>query len=244
MSGHNKWANIKKRKGAQDAKKAQVFTKIAKMITVAAREGGGDPDMNFRLKLAVEKGRQVNMPADNIKRAIEKGAGGGKDEVQIEEIVYEVYGPEGSAALITVLTDNRNRSLGDLKAVFAKQGGSLGGSGTVAWMFEQKGMVEIDKQSVADWDGLMLEAIDYGANDVEEEDNQGYFYCQIKDLKGLRDFLDGKGLKIESAEPINKAKNLVKIDDKEKAEKIINWLETLEDLDDVEKVESNVDFDV
>jgi len=122
MSGHSKWANIKQRKGVQDAKRAVVFTKYAKIITVAAREGGGDPETNFRLKLAIDKAKGVNMPSDNIKRAVERGAGGGKSGEQIEEVVYEAYGPEGSAALITVLTDNKNRSLGDLKGVFSKLG--------------------------------------------------------------------------------------------------------------------------
>lgn len=243
MSGHSKWANIKRRKGAQDAKKAKVFTTVAKMITIAAKDGGGDMDMNFRLKLAVDKAKQVNMPADNIKRAIDRGAGSGKDGVQIEEVIYEVYGPEGTAAMVTVLTDNRNRSLGDLKGVFSKQGGSLGGSGTVAWMFEQLGLVEAKKENVVDWEMLMLEAIDYGAQEIEDEEGYAYFYSQIKDLKNLKDFVESRGLPIESAGLTYKPKNVVRISDSEKAQKVMNWLEALEDLEDVDKVESNVEFE-
>ncbi len=242
MSGHSKWANIKQRKGVQDAKKAVVFTKYAKMITVAAKDGGGDPETNFKLKLAIDKAKQVNMPSDNIKRAIERGAGGGKDDLQIEEVVYEVYGPEGSAALITVFTDNKNRSLGDLKGVFAKLGGSLGGMGTVNWMFEKKGVIEVKSESIKDIDEITLEAIDAGAEDVEPDEGIVYFYCQINDLMRMKEFLDGKGVVIESAGMVSLPKNTVKIEGEEKKEKVINWVQTLEDLDDVDKVETNVEL--
>ncbi|MFZ5391614.1 MAG: YebC/PmpR family DNA-binding transcriptional regulator [Patescibacteria group bacterium] len=242
MSGHSKWANIKQRKGVQDAKKAVVFTKYAKMITVAAKDGGGDPDTNFRLKLAIDKAKQVNMPSDNIKRAVERGAGGGKDDLQIEEVVYEAYGPEGSAALITVFTDNKNRSLGELKGVFSKLGGSLGGMGTVNWMFEKKGVIEVKSESVKDIDEITLEAIDAGAEDVEPDEKIVYFYCQINDLMRLKEFLDSKGVVIESAGMVSLPKNTVKIEGEEKKEKVINWVQTLEDLDDVDKVETNVEL--
>lgn len=226
----------------QDAKKAVVFTKYAKMITVAAKDGGGDPETNFKLKLAIDKAKQVNMPSDNIKRAIERGAGGGKDDLQIEEVVYEVYGPEGSAALITVFTDNKNRSLGDLKGVFAKLGGSLGGMGTVNWMFEKKGVIEVKSESIKDIDEITLEAIDAGAEDVEPDEGIVYFYCQINDLMRMKEFLDGKGVVIESAGMVSLPKNTVKIEGEEKKEKVINWVQTLEDLDDVDKVETNVEL--
>lgn len=242
MSGHSKWANIKQRKGVQDAKKAVVFTKYAKMITIAAKDGGGDPETNFKLKLAIDKAKQVNMPSDNIKRAVERGAGGGKDGEQIEEVVYEVYGPEGSAALITVLTDNKNRSLGELKGVFAKLGGSLGGMGTVNWMFEKKGVIETKAESIKDIDEITLEAIDAGAEEVEQEEGMVYFYCQINDLKRLKEFLDSRGAVIESAGMVSLPKNTVKIEGEEKKEKVINWVQTLEDLDDVDKVETNVEL--
>lgn len=226
----------------QDAKKAVVFTKYAKMITVAAKDGGGDPETNFKLKLAIDKAKQVNMPSDNIKRAIERGAGGGKDDLQIEEVVYEVYGPEGSAALITVFTDNKNRSLGDLKGVFAKLGGSLGGMGTVNWMFEKKGVIEVKSESIKDIDEITLEAIDAGAEDVEPDEGIVYFYCQINDLMRMKEFLDGKGVVIESAGMVSLPKNTIKIEGEEKKEKVINWVQTLEDLDDVDKVETNVEL--
>ncbi len=242
MSGHSKWANIKQRKGVQDAKRAVVFTKYAKIITVAAREGGGDPETNFRLKLAIDKAKSVNMPSDNIKRAVERGAGGGKSGEQIEEVVYEAYGPEGSAALITVLTDNKNRSLGDLKGVFSKLGGSLGGMGTVNWMFEKKGVIEVGSDGISNLDELTLESIDAGAEEVESEGETIYFYCQVGDLKRLKDFLDGKSLQVQAANMVSIPKNTVKIEGEEQKEKVVRWVEALEDLDDVDKVEINVEL--
>ena len=242
MSGHSKWANIKQRKGVQDAKRAVVFTKYAKIITVAAREGGGDPETNFRLKLAIDKAKGVNMPSDNIKRAVERGAGGGKSGEQIEEVVYEAYGPEGSAALITVLTDNKNRSLGDLKGVFSKLGGSLGGMGTVNWMFEKKGVIEVGSNGISNLDELTLESIDAGAEEVESEGETIYFYCQVGDLKRLKDFFDGKSLQVQAANMVSIPKNTVKIEGEEQKEKVVRWVEALEDLDDVDKVEINVEL--
>jgi len=242
MAGHNKWSKIKRKKGVADAKRGQVFTKLGKMISLAAREGGGDPDMNFKLKLAIDKAKQANMPADNISRAIERGVGGGKDGEQIEEMVYEVYGPNGTAAIVTVLTDNKNRAIADLKMVFSKQGGSLGGSGSVAWMFDRKGVVVAKKSSIKDLDELTLEGIDQGVTDVEEEDDTVDFYSLPGDLKKMRDFLASKGAEIESAELIYRPQNLVKVEDEDKREKMIDFLEAIEDLDDVDRVDSNVEF--
>lgn len=242
MSGHSKWANIKRRKGAQDAKKAQVFTKLAKAITVAAREGGGDQDMNFKLKLAVDKARQANMPADNVKRAIERGVGAGKDGVQIEEMLYEVYGPHGSAVIVTVVTDNKNRAISELKLVFSKKGGALGGSGSVAWMFDKKGLVLVKKDSVKDIDEMTLEAIDFGATEVEPEDDLIFFYCRPGDLKKLQDFLRSKNVEIESAELIYQPKEMIKVDDEAKKQAIVDFLEAIEELDDVDRVDTNVEF--
>jgi len=239
MSGHNKWANIKRRKGAQDAKKAQVFTKLAKMITVAAREGGADPEMNFKLKLAVDKARQANMPADNVNRAIERGAGGGKDGVQIEEATYEVFGPNGIAAIVTVVTDNKNRALSDLKLVFSRHGGSMGGSGTVAWMFDKVGLVLADTASIKDFDDLTLSAIDHGLSDVEKDDELTALYCRPVDLKKLRDFLATNQINIDSAELIYKPKEVVKVDGENERSKVEEFLEALDELDDVERVDSN-----
>lgn len=241
MAGHNKWSKIKRKKGAADAKRGQIFTKLGKMITLAAREGGGDPDMNFKLKLAIDKAKQANMPADNISRAIERGAGGGKDGEQIEEMMYEVYGPGGTAAIVTVLTDNKNRAISDLKLVFSKKGGSLGGSGSVAWMFDLKGVVVVKKSSIKDLDELTLEGIDQGVTDVEEADDVVEFYSLPGDLKKMQDFLISKGVEIESAEQVYKPKDLVKVD-KDNEEKVMEFLEMIEDLDDVDRVDSNVEF--
>lgn len=242
MSGHSKWSKIKRKKGEADAKKGAVFTKLGKALTVAAREGGGDVDMNFKLKLAVDKARAANMPVDNIQRAIDKGVGAGKDGVQIEEVVYELYGPEGTACLATVLTDNKNRALSNFKAVFSKLGGSLGGAGSVAWMFEKKGLVVVLKSKISNIDDLTLEAIDFGATEVEEIDEEVDFYCMAGDLKKLKDFLESKNLEIETAELVFKPKSMVKVDDESKKEKIIRFLEAVDELDDVERVDTNVDL--
>ncbi len=241
MAGHNKWSKIKRKKGVADAQRAAVFTKYGKLITVSAKEGGSDPDMNFKLKLAVDKAKAANMPSDNIQRAIEKGAGSGKDGVQIEEVIYEVYGPDGIPCLLTCLTDNKNRALSDLKTIFSKLGGSMGGSGSVAWMFETKGWVSANKSSVRDLDDITLEGIDYGINDVEEDGDMVDFYSGPTDLKIMKDFLESKGVEIESAELVNQAKEMVQVD-KEKKAKIIKFLEAIEELDDVDKVDTNIDF--
>ncbi|MBU0647761.1 YebC/PmpR family DNA-binding transcriptional regulator [Patescibacteria group bacterium] len=239
MSGHSKWSTIKRKKGVADAKRGQIFTKLAKMVTLAAREGGSDVEMNFKLKLAIDKAKQANMPSDNIKRAIERGSGVGKDVAQIEEVTYEIFGPEGSAMLVTCLTDNRNRALSELKGVFSKLGGALG---SVAWMFEPKGLAVVKKKSGVDWESMQVEAIDYGAEDFGEEDDVVEFYSAIVDLKKLKDWLESRGLEIEAAELVNMPKNKVTVSDKDKKEKVINFIETLEELDDVDKVEMNVDF--
>lgn len=242
MSGHSKWSTIKRKKGVADAKRSAVFTKISKLLTVAAREGGGDIDMNFKLKLAVDKAKAANMPMDNIQRAIDRGAGGDKNAAQIEKEVYDVYGPDGVACLITVLTDNKNRALSDLKGVFAKKGGSMGGPGTVAWMFDTKGLVVGRKDSISDLDELTLEGIDFGLIEVENNDEFVDFYSASQELKMLRDFLESKGVKIESAELVFKPKNPVKLADEEKKNKLVDFLEAVEDLDDVDRVDVNVEF--
>ncbi|MFA4930585.1 MAG: YebC/PmpR family DNA-binding transcriptional regulator [Patescibacteria group bacterium] len=239
MSGHSKWSTIKRKKGAIDAKKGQIFTKLAKMVALAAREGGADPDMNFRLKLAMDKAREANMPADNIKRAIERGSGQGKEGEQIEELVYEVFGPEGSAVLVTCLTDNKNRALSEIKGVFSKLGGALG---SVGWMFIKRGQVVVKKNGNADWEEIKLESIDNGAIDFTEDDETVDFYAEVADLQKLKDWLEGKSLPVESAALVNLPKDLIQVNDQDKKEKLINFLSALEDLDDVDRVETNVDF--
>ena len=167
MSGHSKWSTIKRQKGVNDSKRSAMFTKVAREIAVAARAGGGDPDANYRLRLAIDKARSINMPADNIKRAIEKATGGG-DDVQYEEIVYEGYGPGGVAILVEAATDNRNRTAAEVRSIFVKAGGQLAGSGAVAWQFEPRGLITVDREG-ADPDEVALAAIDAGAVDVDTE---------------------------------------------------------------------------
>src|SRR5215211_5340018 len=191
MSGHSKWSTIKRQKGANDAKRGALFTKVAREISVAARQGGGDPDANYRLRLAIEKARSVNMPADNIKRTIDKATGGGEGE-QFEEIVYEGYGPGGVALLVETATDNRNRTAADVRSIFAKAGGQLAGSGAVAWQFEPRGLVTVAKNG-RDADDVALAAIDAGADDVDTAGDQIEIFTSPGDLEGVRKSLEGAG---------------------------------------------------
>src|SRR5687768_2902052 len=198
MSGHSKWSQIKRQKGANDAKRGAIFTKIAREISIAAREGGGDPDANYRLRLAMEKARAVNMPAENIKRAIEKATGGSAAE-QYEEIVYEGYGPGGVAILVEAATDNRNRTAADVRAMFTKNGGSLAGAGAVAWQFEPRGVVAVSRDG-RNADELAVGAIDAGADDVEKESDPVEMVTDPARLEGLRMALEDAGVAVESAE--------------------------------------------
>src|SRR5262245_36153360 len=198
MSGHSKWSTIQRQKGANDAKRGALFTKVAREVTVAARQGGGDPDANYRLRLAIDKARSVNMPADNIKRAIEKATGGSAAE-QYEEIVYEGYGPGGVALLVEAATDNRNRTAADVRAMFAKNGGQLAGAGAVAWQFEPRGVVAVALDG-SDPDEVALTAIDAGAEDVDTDGDPIEVLTGATQLEELRKALEGAGVKIESAE--------------------------------------------
>src|SRR5689334_9537670 len=167
MSGHSKWATIKRKKGAADARRGQLFTKLTREITVSAREGGGDPESNFRLRLAVQRARAENMPLDNIQRAIQRGAGGGEGGANFEEITYEAYGPHGVAVLVQALTDNRNRAVAEIRSIFTKGGGNLGEAGSVAWMFDPRGLILVEPGKGDDPDEISLSAIDAGAADVQ-----------------------------------------------------------------------------
>ncbi|HET7026061.1 MAG TPA: YebC/PmpR family DNA-binding transcriptional regulator [Candidatus Limnocylindrales bacterium] len=239
MSGHSKWSTIKRQKGANDAKRGAVFTKVAREISVAARQGGGDPDANYRLRLAVDKARSVNMPADNIKRAIEKATGGGDDQ-QFEEIVYEGYGPGGVAILVEAQTDNRNRTAAEVRAVFSKAGGQLAGSGAVAWQFEPRGLIAIEPDG-RDADEIELAAIDAGAEDVDSADGQVEVYTTPADLEHVRVALEKAGMPIESAEQTMVAKQTVPLDS-HRARQALRLVEMLEDLDDVSRVSANFDI--
>src|SRR4051812_5478178 len=211
MSGHSKWSTIKRQKGANDAKRGALFTKVAREISVAARQGGGDPDANYRLRLAIEKARSVNMPADNVKRTIDKATGGGEGD-QYEEIVYEGYGPGGVAVLVEAATDNRNRTAAEGRSIFTKTGGQLAGSGAVAWQFEPRGLIAVQRDGI-DADEVALTAIDAGADDVDTEDTDTTeIYTAPSDLEPVRKALEAAGVAVDSAESAMVAKQTVELD--------------------------------
>jgi YebC/PmpR family DNA-binding regulatory protein len=240
MSGHSKWSTIKRQKGVTDAKRSAVFTKVAREISVAARQGGGDPDANYRLRLAIEKARSVNMPADNIKRTIDKATGGG-DAEQFEEIVYEGYGPGGVAVLVEAQTDNRNRTAAEVRSMFTKSGGQLAGSGAVAWQFEPRGLVSVARNGV-DADEVALSAIDAGAEDVDTDDDEVIeIYTAPGDLESVRKALEAAGVKVESAESTMVPKQHVELDSS-RARQALRLVEMLEDLDDVQRVTANFEI--
>jgi len=240
MSGHSKWSTIKRQKGVTDAKRGALFTKVAREISVAARQGGGDPDANYRLRLAVEKARSVNMPSDNIKRTIDKATGGGEAE-QFEEIVYEGYGPGGVALLVEAATDNRNRTAAEVRSIFTKTGGQLAGSGAVAWQFEPRGLIAVARNGV-DPDEVALAAIDAGAEDVDTEDPETIeIYTTPADLERVRLALDAAGIAVDSAENTMIAKQTVELDST-KARQALRLVEMLEDLEDVQRVTANFDI--
>ncbi|MEJ5344337.1 MAG: YebC/PmpR family DNA-binding transcriptional regulator [Chloroflexus sp.] len=242
MSGHSKWHTIRRTKGVNDQRRGQLFTKLARDITIATREGGsGDPDLNFRLRLAIEKARANNMPNENIQRAIDRGLGK-SNEAALEEIFYEGYGPGGVAILIEAATDNRNRTNSEVRATFNKNGGNPGEPGSVSWMFEQKGLITVDLSAVKhDPDELQLMAIDAGADDVVVDDETLEIYCDWTQLNAIRQALLDQGVPVANAEKIMRAKTLIQPDEKD-ALAALRLIEKLEDLDDVQKVYSNLDI--
>jgi YebC/PmpR family DNA-binding regulatory protein len=243
MSGHSKWHSIRRTKGVLDQRRGALFTKLAREITVATREGGsGDPDMNFRLRLAVDKARQNNMPSDNIQRAIDRGLGKG-GEAAIEEITYEGYAPGGVAIIVQAATDNRNRTAAEVRSTFTKSGGNLGESGSVGWMFESKGLITIEfpDGQPFDPDEVMLQVIDAGADDVEVDGNVVEVYTAFEDLNAVRTALQAHNLPITNVEPLMKATTPFRPDDESTAMAALRLMDKLEDLDDVQKVYSNLD---
>jgi YebC/PmpR family DNA-binding regulatory protein len=241
MSGHSKWSTIKRQKGANDAKRGALFTKVAREIAVAARAGGGDPDANYRLRLAIDKARRppINMPADNIKRAIEKATGGGEGE-QYEEIVYEGYASGGVAVLVEAATDNRNRTAAEVRSIFSKTGGQLAGAGAVAWQFEPRGLITVAREGV-DADEVALAAIDAGAVDVDVESDPIEIYTEPHDLEAVRKALDEAGVPVDDAESAMLARQTVALD-ADHVRKTMRLVELLEDLEDVQRVTTNVDI--
>lgn len=240
MAGHNKWSQIKRKKAATDQKRASQWTKVIREITVAAREGGGDPGGNPRLRLAIDNARSVNMPNDNIDRAIKKGTGD-LEGVSYEEVAYEAYGPGGVAIYIDGLTDNLNRTVADIRHVLSKNGGNLGQSGSVAWMFDSKGQIEIDRSRYDE--AVVLEAaLEAGAEDMEADEEQYTVYAEPTEFSAVQDGLRAAGIEWENAELAMIPKTLVGVAGDEGA-KLLKLLDALEDLDDVQKVWTNADID-
>lgn len=242
MSGHSKWATTKRKKAAIDAKKGKIFTKLAKLITISARDGkSGDPSVNPSLRMAVENARAASMPKENIERAIQKGIGAAGGN-QIEEIIYEAYAPHGIGMLIECLTDNKNRTLGEIKAILNKTGGSLAGAGSVSYQFQKIGQIIIDesKNSIKG-DDLEFAIIDSGADDFEKEDNLYVLTCSFSSLHQVRKKLEDAGISIDSADFIYQSSNLIKLEPNQESS-IINIIEKLEDLDDVNNVYTNLNL--
>ena len=241
MSGHSKWSSIKHKKGAADAKRGKLFSKLSRAIIVAAREGGADPASNLALQNAVEKARSYSMPKDNIERAIARGAGTGADAEAFETVTYEGYGPSGVAVFVEALTDNRNRTASDVRHVFTKHDGSLGTSGAVAWLFERKGVVLVPADGV-DEDELTLAAADAGAEDVELDGSSFQVTTAPEDLSSVREALEADGMAIEAAQMTMVPKTTVEVEDESAARKILRLLDGLEESDDVQDVYSNFDI--
>jgi YebC/PmpR family DNA-binding regulatory protein len=241
MSGHSKWATIKRQKGANDAKRGQLFTKLSKSITLAVREGGGvgDPAGNFRLRLAVEAARNANMPKENIERAISRASG--KEMTDLAEALYEGFGPGGFSVIVETLSDNKQRTVSEVKNVFDKNGGSMGSQGSVAYQFEKKGMIAVDKSGKI-IDEIFFIAADNQAEDIEEVGEEVYVYTKPEDLARVRDGLVAQGLTVKAAELSWKPIVFNSIDERMAAERAMSFVEKLEDLDDVQKVYVNFDI--
>ncbi len=241
MSGHSKWSTIKHKKGAADAKRGQLFTKLSKAIIVAAKEGGADPAANLSLQNAIEKAKSYSMPKDTIERAIARGAGTDADAAVYETIVYEGYGPDGVAVLVEALTDNRNRTASDVRHTFTKNGGNLGTTGAVAWLFERRGIVLVEAAGV-DEDELTLAAAEGGAEDVELDGSVFEVSSAPEDLAAVRQAIEDAGIKVESAELSMVPKTTVEVAEEPSAKKLIRLIEALEENDDIQGVYANFDI--
>ncbi len=239
MSGHSKWSSIKHKKAATDAKRGKIFTKLIKEITVAARLGGGDLDANPRLRTAIAAAKNENMPKDNIERAINKGTGE-LEGVNYEESIYEGYGPGGAAVLIESLTDNKNRTVADIRSIFGKNGGNLGENGCVAWMFEKKGYIAVARSAV-DEDTLMETALEAGAEDIREDNGNYEVISEPGDFEAIKDAIDKASIPYIDAEVTMLPQNTTNLAGKE-AEQMVRLMEMLEDCDDVQKVYTNADI--
>jgi YebC/PmpR family DNA-binding regulatory protein len=240
MAGHSKWAGIKHKKAIVDARRGKLFTKLARAITVAAKEGGGDPEGNPALGLAIQKAKDASMPKDNIERAIAKGTGEGTDAEALETVVYEGYGPGGVAIMIEALTDNRNRTGSEVRHIFGKHGGNLGEPGSVAYLFDKTGVIVVDAERYSEDD--LMPAIDAGATDIALDDDVFEVLADPSDLSAVRAALDEAGVEVESFEVAQRPKTTVKLDE-DGATKLMRLIDALEDQDDVDTVHANFDVD-
>jgi YebC/PmpR family DNA-binding regulatory protein len=241
MSGHSKWSTIKHKKGAADAKRGKLFSKLARAIIVAAKEGGPDPSGNLALANAIEKAKSYSMPKDNIERAIARGAGTDADASAFETVVYEGYGPGGVAVIVEALTDNRNRTASDVRHLFSKHDGNLGGSGAVAWLFERRGVVMVEADAV-DEDELTLAAAEGGADDVQLDGSSYQVLAAPESLVAVREAIEGAGIAVEGADITMVPKTTVAVEDEAAAKKLLKLIDALEDNDDVQDVYANFDI--
>ncbi len=240
MSGHSKWSSIKHKKGAEDAKRGQMFSKLSRAIIVAAREGGGNPDMNNALANAIEKAKSYSMPKDNIERAIKRGTGEGSG-ADLENILYEGYAVNGVAVMVDIMTDNRNRAASDIRRIFTRTGGSLGTSGSVAWIFEKKGNIIVNKDCGVDEDALLETALEAGAEDMTSEEDHWEIVTDVEFFRPVAGALQAAGIEVASAEVTMLPKSTVKLD-KESAKKVLRLVDALEDYEDVQEVYANFDI--
>lgn len=240
MSGHSHWSSIKHKKGAADAKRGKMFSKLAKAITSAARQGGGNPEMNIKLQYAVDKAKAGNMPKDNIERAMLKGSGELNDGSVFFECIYEGYGPNGVAVMVEILTDNKNRTAPEIRKVFEKSGGNLGESGCVSWMFQKKGVININAEDI-DEDKLMTLVLDAGGEDLQAIDNEYQVVCDTKDFENIKQVLQKEGINLTLAETSMIPTSTVELDEKT-GRSVISLMEALENHDDVQNVYANFDL--
>ena len=242
MSGHSKWSTIKRQKGATDARRGAAFTKAANAITLAAREGGGDPETNFKLRLAVEAAKRVNMPKENIERAIKRAAGDGKEGQRLEEIVYEGFGPAGVGIVVEAVTDNKQRTAQEVRSAFERGGGRLSGPGSVSHLFNPVGEIVVGFSDPFSADQMMLTAAEAGADDVETEKNEAIVYCKVSGLGEVKNNLEKSGLEVVETKLSRKSSSVIEINDEQQASSILSLVNKLDDLADVQKVYANFDI--
>ena len=241
MSGHSKWSTIKRHKGKIDAAKGVVFTKVARELIVAARAGGGNPEGNFRLKIAIAKAKAVNMPNDNIKRAIDKGVGGA-DGANFEELTYEGYGPGGTAVMVKAMTDNRNRTAGEIRHIFSKNGGNMGETGCVGWMFKEKGVLTIEREDCRlSVDDLMLMALELGADDLQEDEDSIEITTEPDAFQAVKEGMEKEGVEFSDSEITMLAENSVVVTDLDQAKYVLRMMDALDEHDDVQNTYTNFD---